>query len=120
MEKKYFCLEQHQNQTLIEKIKNEIPKDEEVLQISDIFKALSDSSRLKIILALLSQELCVCDIVDIVNMSQSAVSHQLRTLRNSKLVKFRRDGKMIFYSIDDHHVENLIKQTLEHIREERL
>lgn len=114
------CKEHHINEQLIETTKNNFPQDEEVLIISDIFKALSDSSRLKIILTLLNQELCVCDIVDIVNMSQSAVSHQLRTLRNAKLVKFRREGKMIFYSIDDHHVENLIKQTLEHIREERL
>lgn len=84
---------------------------------SEFFKALSDSSRLKIIAALITGELCVCDLCDIVGLSQSAVSHQLRVLRAGRIVKFRKDGKQVFYSIDDHHIAEVIQITISHLRE---
>jgi ArsR family transcriptional regulator, lead/cadmium/zinc/bismuth-responsive transcriptional repressor len=93
-----------------------IPRQEDIGQIADIFKALSDPSRLKIVLALLNQEHCVCDIAVICNQTESAISHQLRILRALKIVKYRREGKIIYYSLDDDHVISLIHMSLKHVR----
>ena len=93
-----------------------IPSQEDIGQMADIFKALSDPSRLKIVLALLNQEHCVCDIAVICNQTDSAISHQLRILRTLKIVKNRREGKIIYYSIDDNHVISLIHMSLKHVR----
>jgi len=93
-----------------------LPQLEDISQMADIFKALSDPSRLKIVLALLNQEHCVCDIAVICNQTDSAISHQLRILRTLKIVKNRRDGKIIYYSIDDDHVVSLINMSLNHVR----
>jgi ArsR family transcriptional regulator, lead/cadmium/zinc/bismuth-responsive transcriptional repressor len=93
--------------------------DESLLILSDLFNALADPTRVKILRALSFAELCVCDIAAIVNISQSAVSHQLRYLRMSRLVRYRKDGKMAYYSLDDDHVRKLIDQGLEHARESR-
>jgi len=93
-----------------------IPRQEDIGQMADIFKALSDPSRLKIVLALLTQEHCVCDIAVICNQTESAISHQLRILRTLKIVKNRREGKIIYYSIDDDHVISLIHMSLKHVR----
>jgi len=93
-----------------------IPRQEDIGQIADIFKALSDPSRLKIVLALLNQEHCVCDIAVICNQTESAISHQLRILRALKIVKNRREGKIIYYSLDDDHVISLIHMSLKHVR----
>lgn len=94
-----------------------IPEDEDIIELSDAFKVLSDMSRLKIVFALLNRELCVCDIVHVVNMSQSAISHQLRVLRSAHIVKYRKSGKLVYYSIDDEHVESIIKIAFEHLKE---
>lgn len=92
--------------------------DEETLaRLAEIFKAISDPGRIKIIYALLAREVCVCDLSATVGMTPSAVSHQLRGLRNLKLVKNRRAGQMIYYSLDDKHIETLLAQGLEHIME---
>lgn len=96
-------------------IKNSI-KEEEINPLSNMFKALSDPTRLKIIYTLSQSSLCVCDIAGILDMSQSAISHQLRILRDLKLVKFKREGKMLIYSLDDMHVLSLFEQGLGHIR----
>ena len=93
-----------------------IPRQEDIGQIADIFKALSDPSRLKIVLALLNQEHCVCDIAVICNQTESAISHQLRILRALKIVRNRREGKIIYYSLDDDHVISLIHMSLNHVR----
>ena len=93
-----------------------LPQQEEIGQMADIFKALSDPSRLKIVLALLNQEHCVCDIAVICNQTDSAISHQLRLLRTLKIVKNRREGKSIYYSIDDDHVTALINMSLDHVQ----
>jgi len=93
-----------------------IPQQEDIGQMVDIFKALGDPSRLKIVLALLNQEHCVCDIAVICGQTDSAISHQLRILRTMKIVKNRREGKIIYYSIDDNHVISLIHMSLDHVR----
>ena len=86
-----------------------------VLDLAETFKALGDPTRVKIIHALTLRELCVCDLAAVLNMSQSAISHQLRVLRNLRLVKFRRKGKIVYYSLDDGHIINLFKEGLEHV-----
>ena len=91
--------------------------DELLLRVSEFFKALSDYSRMKIVYALLNGELCVNDIVKEVNMTQTAVSYQLKLLRQLHLVKYRRVGQNVFYSIDDEHVHNIIKMSIDHIEE---
>ena len=86
--------------------------------LSEMFKLFADETRLKIICSLLNEELCVYDICELLQLNQSTVSHQLQLLRNSKLVKYRREGKQIFYSLDDEHVEKIIQMALNHIKEE--
>ena len=91
----------------------------QVAGISEVFKALSDETRTKIIFLLSAQELCVCDIADILKMSLPAVSHHLRLLRTMRLEKYRRDGKKAFYSLDDDHIVKLIEVAKEHFAEGR-
>ncbi len=104
------------NEKKVEETINSLPVLEDVVEMANIFKALSDPSRLKIVLALLNQEHCVCDIAAICSQSDSAISHQLRILRTLKIVKNRRDGKMLFYTIDDDHVTALINMSLDHVK----
>ncbi len=94
-----------------------LSKFSEALQIAEIFKLLGDPTRLKIILALIENELCVCDLSAVINASVSAVSHQLRLLKSARLIKYRKDGKMVYYSIDDDHIKNLVDQLKEHVSE---
>lgn len=96
-----------------------IASDEIALRLADAFKVLGDPTRIKIISALLNEELCVCDISATLCLSQSAVSHQLGALRRERLVKRRREGQMVFYSLDDEHIEQLLSQCLEHVMEDR-
>ncbi|WP_276623897.1 ArsR/SmtB family transcription factor [Syntrophomonas wolfei] len=91
--------------------------EDTVMALADIFKTLGDATRLRILSALLQQELCVCDLAAVIDMSDSAVSHQLRVLRSQKLVKFRREGKVVYYSLADDHVRTLFAQGLEHVNE---
>lgn len=93
----------------------EVMDDEKANELSQIFKALGDPTRLKIIEVLSNRELCVHDIADSLSMTQSAISHQLRTLRNLRLVKYRKEGKQAIYSLDDIHVLRLFEQGLEHV-----
>jgi ArsR family transcriptional regulator, lead/cadmium/zinc/bismuth-responsive transcriptional repressor len=90
---------------------------ETILRLAATFKVLSDPTRTKIILALLKGELCVCDIASVANVSQSAISHQLRVLRNMNLVTYRKNGRIAYYSLDDKHINVLLKAGLEHIEE---
>ncbi len=101
----------------VKKTKAKLPHSDETSQIAGIFKLLGDPTRLKIILALIENELCVCDLAAVINSTVSAVSHQLRLLKSEKLIKFRKDGKMAYYSIDDNHIKNLIDQLREHLNE---
>ncbi len=96
--------------------KKESISDHDAQQVAEIFKLLGDPTRVKILQALTKRELCVCDIAVIVEMGQSAVSHQLRLLRNARLVRYRREGKMAWYSLDDEHVRSLLSQGIDHIK----
>ncbi|HEV8537431.1 MAG TPA: metalloregulator ArsR/SmtB family transcription factor [Bacteroidota bacterium] len=87
------------------------------LGLSETFKILSDPTRLNIVVALLKEELCVCDIAALLGMTDSAISHQLRLLKNSRLVKYHKKGKMAYYSLDDEHIENLIRIAFRHVSE---
>lgn len=99
-------------------LNNNYPTDEETLyQLAELFKVFGDSTRIRILHALSQNELCVQDIADNLNMTQSAISHQLRILKQAALVKFRRDGKTIYYSLADDHVATIMKQGLEHVCE---
>ncbi|MCD4743043.1 MAG: metalloregulator ArsR/SmtB family transcription factor [Desulfobacteraceae bacterium] len=111
-----ICQEKCINREKVEKTIKTIPNPEETIQMADIFKALSDPSRLKIVLALLNQEHCVCDIAVICKQTNSAISHQLRILRTLKIVKNRREGKTVYYSLEDDHVISLITMSLDHVR----
>lgn len=103
------------HEDVVEQVKREAGKLERVDDLAELFKALADQTRLRIIHSLLNRELCVCDLSDVLGMQQSAVSHQLRVLRNLRIVKRRKEGKMMYYSIDDQHVEGLFLQALHHI-----
>ncbi len=96
--------------------KAEMLLDQDAKQIAEAFKILGDSTRIKILHALSRRELCVCDIAAVVTMGQSAVSHQLRLLRGARLVKYRKEGKMVWYSLDDDHIALLLTQGIEHIK----
>ena len=103
------------NQKQVEKTIKKMPAAEDIASMAEIFKALSDASRLKIVTALLVHEHCVCDIAALCGQSESAVSHQLRVLRTLRVVKNRREGKIVYYSLDDDHVRSLIQMSLDHI-----
>ena len=111
------CQEQQIHPEALEKVRSLLPPDERLYDLAELFKIFGDSTRLKILYALLEGELCVCDPAGLMAVSQSAVSHQLRVLKNSKLVKFRRSGKTIYYSLADSHVESILSQGMEHIEE---
>ncbi len=94
-----------------------MPADEEIYFLSEFYKVFGDATRIKILYVLLNQESCVNDIAKELNMTPSSISHQLRILKQNRLVKFRRDGKTVYYSLADHHVETILSQGLEHIEE---
>ena len=94
-----------------------MPQDDLIYDLAELFKVFADSTRMKIIYALMEGELCVCDIAAIVGTTQSAISHQLRILKQSKLVKYRKEGKVVYYSLDDEHISEIVKKGREHIEE---
>lgn len=101
----------------VEKVKKIMPEDGFIYDLAEFFKVFADSTRMKVIYALKENELCVCDIANIVNTTQSAISHQLRILKQAKLVKFRKAGKVVYYSLDDEHISEIVKKGSEHIEE---
>ena len=101
----------------VDQVRALLPPDEELYDLAELFKIFGDSTRIKILYALLEGELCVCDIAKLMEVTQSAVSHQLRVLKSSKLVKFRREGKTVYYSLADEHVVRILCQGMEHIEE---
>lgn len=110
-----ICKEKCINEKKVNQTSKSLPSVEKINQMADIFKALSDPTRLKIVLTLLEHEHCVCDIAVLCNQSNSAISHQLRVLRTMKVLKNRREGKIVYYSLNDEHVEALIKMSLNHV-----
>lgn len=107
----------HAHIETVERVSSSTPKHEKLNIISELFKVFGDTTRLKILYALFESELCVCDIALIVGMSSSAVSHQLRILKQARLVDYRREGKAVFYSLADEHVRTMLGQASEHIDE---
>ena len=101
----------------VRQVLDEMPGDETLYDLAELFKVFGDSTRIKLLYALFEAELCVCDISRLLGLTQSAVSHQLRVLKNSRLVKFRKDGKTVFYSLADDHVRKIIAQGMEHVNE---
>jgi DNA-binding transcriptional ArsR family regulator len=105
------------HEDIVNMVRKKLPDEKLLLNLADLFKVFGDSTRVKILSALLHSEMCVCDIAALLGMTKSAISHQLRALRQTKLVKYRRDGKVVYYSLDDDHVEAIFKQGLAHVGE---
>ena len=105
------------HEDIVKRVQDKQPDDEYLYELADLFKVFGDTTRIKILYALFESELCVGDIALVLGMSQSAVSHQLRVLKDSKLIKFRREGKVIFYSLDDDHVRTIMSMGMEHVEE---
>nr|WP_314278849.1 metalloregulator ArsR/SmtB family transcription factor [uncultured Peptostreptococcus sp.] len=101
----------------IDLVKSDRPTDEMIYDLAELFKIFGDVTRIKIIYALLEYEMCVCDIASLLDMTQSAISHQLRVLKKARLVKFRKEGKIVFYSLDDDHIDKIFSFGLDHIKE---
>lgn len=102
---------------IIRSVTAELPKEEDLYDLAELFKVFGDSTRIRILYALFEHEMCVCDIADLLGMTQSAISHQLRVLKQSQLVRFRKEGKTVFYFLADDHVRSIINQGMEHIQE---
>ena len=98
-------------------VTEKMPKEDQLYDLAEIFKVFGDSTRIKILYVLFEAEMCVCDIAQLLNMNQSAISHQLRILKQNRLVKNRREGKAVFYSLADSHVKTILSQGMDHISE---
>ncbi|HNR05296.1 MAG TPA: metalloregulator ArsR/SmtB family transcription factor [Bacillota bacterium] len=101
----------------VSKVRNSMPEEETLYDLAELFKVFGDTTRIKILCALFESEMCVCDIAALLSMNQSAISHQLRVLKQARLVKYRKEGKVVYYSLDDEHVKQIFDQGLVHIRE---
>ena len=110
----------HDHEAILQKVRQELPTDELLCDLSDLLKIFGDTTRIKILYALLESEMCVCAIADLLGMTQSAISHQLRILKDADLVGKRRQGKTIFYSLADEHVRTIVAQGFEHLMEKDL
>ena len=102
---------------VVDQVMDLMPDEDELYDLAELFKVFGDSTRIRILTVLFGDEMCVCDIAQVTNMTQSAISHQLRILKQADLVNFRRDGKTIYYSLKDKHVFTIYQQGLEHVNE---
>lgn len=107
----------HHHDEIVKMVSKEMPEEEDLYDLADFFKVFADTTRIKILYVLLKQEMCVCDIAQTLEMTQSAISHQLRVLKQMDLVKCKRDGKTIYYSLADDHIVSILNQGMEHINE---
>ena len=114
---KLQCDFMHVHEEIVQKVATEMPNEDVLFDLSELFKVFGDSTRIRILYCLFESEMCVCDIATLLNMTQSAISHQLSVLKKNKLVKSRREGKTIFYSLADGHVRTIIDQGVEHVTE---
>lgn len=105
------------HEEVVEKVRIRMPEEENLYDLAELFKVFGDTTRIKILWALAESDMCVCDIAVLLNMTQSAISHQLRVLKQARLVKYRKDGKIVYYSLDDEHVKQIFDQGLIHINE---
>ena len=110
----------HDHEAILQKVRQDLPTDELLCDLADLFKIFGDTTRVKILYALLESEMCVCAIADLLGMTQSAISHQLRILKDADLVGKRREGKTIYYHLSDDHVRTIVAQGFEHLIEEHL
>jgi len=104
---------------VVDKVKKKMPDEADLYDLSDFFKVLGDSTRVRIICALDESEMCVCDLAVLLSMTKSAISHQLSSLKQANLVKYRKEGKVVFYSLSDDHVKEIFEKGLEHIKENK-
>lgn len=111
------CEFMHIHEDIVKKVNAEMPDEEILYDLAELFRIFGDSTRIRILYVLFESEMCVCDIAQLLGMSQSAISHQLRCLKQSKLVKYRREGKTVFYSLADGHVRTILNQGMEHVAE---
>ena len=111
------CNSRTVHEDIVVAVKENIPSDQLLYELADFFKVFGDSTRIKILCALLSSEMCVCDLSVLLGMNQSAISHQLRVLKQANLVKYRRDGKAVYYSLRDEHVNEILQQGFTHLNE---
>ena len=111
------CAEVCTHPDILDRVKPEMPDEERLYDLAELFKVFGDTTRIRILYVLFESEMCVCDIAALLNMTQSAISHQLRVLKQARLVRNRREGKTVFYSLDDEHVRTVIGQGMEHIEE---
>ena len=109
---------EHNHDNVLKKVKNDLPTDELICDLADLYKVFGDTTRMKILFALLESEMCVCAIAELLSMNQSAISHQLKVLKDANLVGNRREGKTIYYFLADDHVKIIIAQGFEHLIEE--
>jgi len=112
-----LCEATEVHEELLKIVREKLPSEEHLFDLAELFKVFGDSTRIRILFVLFEAEVCVCDLAAALNMTQSAVSHQLGVLKRSKLVKARRDGKAVFYSLADDHVRTIVSQGMEHIEE---
>ncbi len=108
----------HVHEDIVRKVNEQMPEEDKLYDLADFFKVFADSTRIKMLYVLMCSEMCVCDIAQILNMTQSAISHQLRTLKQMDLVRNRREGKTVFYSLADGHIKTILSQGLDHIEED--
>lgn len=113
----YTCEYMHVHEDIVEQVEQVMPDEQQLLDLSEFFKVFGDSTRIKILYVLSQSEMCVCDIATLLQMGQSAISHQLRILKQMRLVRFRREGKTVFYSLADAHIQTILAQGMEHISE---
>ena len=107
----------HAHEDIVEKVRQVMPGEDTLYDLTELFRIFGDSTRVRILYVLFEAEMCVCDIAALLGMTQSAISHQLRALKGARLVKSRREGKTVFYSLADDHVKAIINQGLEHVSE---
>ena len=107
----------HAHEDIVEKVRQVMPGEDTLYDLTELFRIFGDSTRVRILYVLFESEMCVCDIAALLGMTQSAISHQLRALKSARLVKSRREGKTVFYSLADDHVKTIIDQGLEHVKE---
>lgn len=105
------------HEDIVNKVAQHMPEEETLYDLAELFKVFGDTTRIRILYALFSSEMCVCDLAALLNMTQSAISHQLRVLKQARLVKFKRSGKVVYYSLDDEHIQRIFDQGLSHINE---
>ncbi|HBG02743.1 MAG TPA: transcriptional regulator [Firmicutes bacterium] len=107
------------HEDLVEEVRRSMPPEEELFNLAEFFKVFGDTTRIRILFALFQAEMCVCDIAHLLGMTQSAISHQLRVLKGAKLVRYRKEGRVVYYSLDDDHIKAIFDQGYKHMQERR-